>query len=174
VMVTNAHVVSADDPKAVRPDRAVVTFRALDDATQYRIKRVLWTSPAAELDVTVVELDGRPDDATCCPVAVDRPLLNTDPPARTFVIGHPGGAEKVMLSVRDNKVLDSDRVRLHYRTPTLGGSSGSPVFNKQWELIAVHHAGDERMPHLNGKEGTYPANEGIWFDGIAGALRGEA
>lgn len=170
VMITNAHVVSADDPKAVRPDRARVTFRALDDITQYRIKRVLWTSPATELDATIVELDGHPDDISYCPVAVARPLLDSDPPPCTYVIGHPGGAEKVMLSVRDNRLLDADAVRLHYRTPTLEGSSGSPVFNKQWELIALHHSGDERMPRLNGAHGTYPANEGIWFDKIVSAL----
>jgi V8-like Glu-specific endopeptidase len=71
-----------------------------------------------------------------------------------------------MLSVRDNRLLDADDLRLHYRTPTLGGSSGSPVFNRAWELIALHHAGLTHMPQLNGQHGTYPANEGIWIDRI--------
>jgi hypothetical protein len=75
-----------------------------------------------------------------------------------------------MLSMRDNHVLDHDEVRLHYRTPTLGGSSGSPVFNRAWELIAVHHAGRQRMPMLHGKPETYPANEGIWIDRVVAAL----
>ncbi len=170
VLVTNEHVLSDRNPKAVRPDRARITFRALEDTTPYRVKRILWSSPADELDVTIAEIDGHPEDASRCPIAKARPLMATEPPPRTYVIGHPGGGEKVMLSVRDNRLLDADAVRLHYRTPTLEGSSGSPVFNRQWELIALHHAGDMRMPRLNGEYGTYPANEGIWFDQIAKAL----
>jgi V8-like Glu-specific endopeptidase len=45
----------------------------------------------------------------------------------------------------------------------MGGSSGSPVYNRSWELIAVHHAGSMQMKRLGGQTGTYPANEGIWF-----------
>jgi endonuclease G len=30
---------------------------------------------------------------------------------------------------------------LHYRTDTSPGSSGSPVFNDQWEIVALHHSG---------------------------------
>lgn len=167
VLVTNAHVVGTDDPKALAPDRAVITFRALGaEAVTYRIARLLWSSVPHELDTTILELDGYPPDASHCPVAARRPLLDTEPPQQTYIIGHPSGGEQVMLSVRDNRLLDADELRLHYRTPTLGGSSGSPVFNRAWELIALHHAGLTHMPRLNGKPGTYPANEGIWIDRV--------
>jgi hypothetical protein len=33
VLLTNAHVVGLDDPKALSPDRAVITFRALGAQT---------------------------------------------------------------------------------------------------------------------------------------------
>ena len=45
----------------------------------------------------------------------------------------------------------------------MGGSSGSPVFDaRQWEVVALHHKGGTMgMPRLNGKDGTYGANEGL-------------
>lgn len=171
VLLTNAHVVAPDDPPALIPERALVTFRALAGETEPRhVVRLLWTSPPQELDATILELDGIPDEAEPCPVATRRPLLGTQPPPQTYIIGHPSGGEQVMLSIRDNLLLDADERRVHYRTPTLAGSSGSPVFNRAWELIALHHAGLTRMPRLNGQDGTYPANEGIWIDQIIHAL----
>jgi tetratricopeptide (TPR) repeat protein len=170
VLVTNAHVVSADDWKALSPEHVRVSFRALAGAEQpQRVVRLLWSS-RHELDTTVLELDGCPEDAAPCPVAPGRPPLQSDSPPQTYIIGHPSGDDEVMLSVRDNLLLDADDLRVHYRTPTEVGSSGSPVFNQWWELIAVHHTGTMQMARLNGREGTYPANEGIWIDRVAGAL----
>ncbi len=171
VLVTNAHVVGTDSTMALDPGDARVTFRALEtDPQAYRVARVLWTSPPGELDTTIAELDAYPAGAAPCPVATKRPALDGTPPPQTYVIGHPSGWDQVMLSVRDNQVLDGDEVRLHYRTPTEGGSSGSPVFNRAWEVIALHHAGAANMPRLHGAGGTYPANEGIWLDCVAGAI----
>ncbi len=170
VLVTNAHVISPESSLA--HDRARVTFRALDDATaSYGIARILWSSPPQELDTTVMELDGRPAEATAAPIARRRPQLDVSPPPRTYIIGHPSGADQVMLSVADNQLLDADEVRVHYRTPTMGGSSGSPVFNRSWELIAVHHSGSTQMPRLHGKGGTYPANEGIWLERVVAEVK---
>lgn len=164
VLITNAHVVSEEAPQAIAPDQALVTFRALEDlSATYRINRILWSSPPNELDTTIVELDARPEAALPSPVARRRPQMDVDPPPRTYIIGHPSGTDQVMLSVADNQLLDHDDVHVQYRTPTMGGSSGSPVFNRSWELIAVHHAGSMHMKRLGGHTGTYPANEGIWF-----------
>jgi V8-like Glu-specific endopeptidase len=80
---------------------------------------------------------------------------------KVFVVGHPSG-DALQLSLHDSELLDvcdHDRL-LHYRTPTEPGSSGSPVFNSNWEVVALHHAGSSAMPRLRGK-GQYEANEGI-------------
>ena len=89
--------------------------------------------------------------------------MDVSPPPRTYIIGHPSGSRSGDALGGDNQLLDHDDVRVQYRTPTMGGSSGSPVYNRSWELIAVHHAGSMQMKRLGGHTGTYPANEGIWF-----------
>ncbi|MFD9551716.1 trypsin-like peptidase domain-containing protein [Nocardia salmonicida] len=38
-----------------------------------------------------------------------------------------------------NFVRHVDRDAVQYRTDTEGGSSGSPVFDNQWRLVALHH-----------------------------------
>jgi V8-like Glu-specific endopeptidase len=62
---------------------------------------------------------------------------------------------------------------VHYRAPTEGGSSGSPVFNSRlWQVIALHHKGGKiGMSKLNGKSGTYAANEGIAIQSIVAAVK---
>jgi hypothetical protein len=56
------------------------------------------------------------------------------------IIQHPDGKRK-QLALRDNQVVDVLDNHLHYRTDTSPGSSGSPVFNDQWEVVALHHSG---------------------------------
>jgi V8-like Glu-specific endopeptidase len=67
-------------------------------------------------------------------------------------------------------VIDVKEPKLHYRAPTEPGSSGSPVFNQDWELVALHHAGSKELRSLSG-EGVREANEGIWMSAIIQAMR---
>jgi endonuclease G len=53
----------------------------------------------------------------------------------------------------------------------LPGSSGSPVFNDQWEVIALHHWGEPTiMTTPDGKELRKDVNEGIRISAIVRAL----
>ncbi|MEU1194469.1 serine protease [Streptomyces sp. NPDC005859] len=56
------------------------------------------------------------------------------------VIGHPMGRLKE-IAVRDNALVQRLDDFLHYRTDTEPGNSGSPVYNDQWEVVALHHQG---------------------------------
>ncbi|MEU9992987.1 serine protease [Streptomyces sp. NPDC048045] len=56
------------------------------------------------------------------------------------VIGHPMGRLKE-IAVRDNILQVRLDDFLHYKTGTEPGNSGSPVFNDQWEVVALHHSG---------------------------------
>lgn len=57
----------------------------------------------------------------------------------TTIVHHPRGQRK-MISLRENKLVDILERYLHYSADTEPGSSGSPVFNDQWEVVALHHA----------------------------------
>jgi len=170
LFVTNNHVISK--PKghaiAILPEQARITFDALHgtDAKRYKVEKLLWQSPVSECDTTVLLLDAKVE-------GVDEFTLASSMPAkkkkdRIYVIGHPKGGE-LSFSFQDNTLIDLDSRRLHYRSPTEPGSSGSPIFNEQWELIGLHHAGSNQMPKIHGN-GTYPANEGFALPAIKKAI----
>jgi len=176
VLITNAHVVS-DDPNvkdALAPEDAVVTFQLLQEEGQakeeYGVSEIVWTSPPWKLDTTILRLDGAPDSVKPYPVHPRLPV--PDGEQRVYVIGHPRG-ETLSFSIQDNKLLDHDAPFLHYRAPTEGGSSGSPVFNAQWRLIGLHHAGSLKTQRLHDKKGTYEANEGIWIQSVIKKMENE-
>jgi endonuclease G len=60
------------------------------------------------------------------------------------IIQHPEGGLK-QCCIRENQVVDVFDNWLHYLTDTQPGSSGSPVFNDQWLVVALHHSGVPKM-----------------------------
>src|SRR5262249_5818055 len=63
------------------------------------------------------------------------------------IIQHPNGGPK-QIAIRSSRIvlLPQDAVRgvsverfIHYLTDTEPGSSGSPVLNDQWQVVALHH-----------------------------------
>lgn len=73
------------------------------------------------------------------------------------IIQHPnGGAMEV--SLRFNQVVAIEGQRIYYLADTEEGSSGSPVFDDSWRLVALHHSGGELDGHGNL---TRAANVGI-------------
>lgn len=176
VLVTNAHVVSPayEAEESLRPEEAIAIFEALDPKQEFSDLQVAWSSPSRELDATVLRFNRNDIERLMAltktvkryPVSKYLPAIDEPPSQKIYVIGHPHGGT-LQLSFQDNLLIDHDQTtKIHYRTPTDGGSSGSPVFNQQWQLIGLHHAGSEEMPCLNGKAGTYAANEGIWIQKI--------
>jgi endonuclease G len=59
------------------------------------------------------------------------------------IVQHPGGETK-QVALRENRLIDLLPDFLHYETDTAPGSSGSPVFNDAWEVVALHHSGVPR------------------------------
>jgi Trypsin-like peptidase domain len=80
-----------------------------------------------------------------------------------FIIQHPK-AEPLKLALDTDAIegVSADRTRLRYTTNTEPGSSGSPCFDQDWRLIALHHAGDPDF--------TPTYNEGIPIDAIVNRL----
>jgi V8-like Glu-specific endopeptidase len=56
------------------------------------------------------------------------------------IIQHPRGQPK-QLALRENRVVDILEDFVHSITDTHRGSSGSPVFNDQWNVVSLHHSG---------------------------------
>jgi endonuclease G len=83
------------------------------------------------------------------------------------IVQHPGG-EKKQLVLRDQQIVDVPEDFLHYMADTAPGSSGSPVFNDQWEVVALHHA-SVRAPQDAGVDGGF-VNEGVRISRILRAI----
>lgn len=76
------------------------------------------------------------------------------------IIQHPGGGPK-KISMAANVVVHVGGGRVQYLTDTLPGSSGSPVFDRDWNLVALHHSGGWlKEPNARSKS-TYYRNQGI-------------
>ncbi|MEV7096728.1 DNA/RNA non-specific endonuclease [Amycolatopsis sp. NPDC051045] len=84
------------------------------------------------------------------------------------IVQHPGGGKK-QVALRENRVVDVLEEFLHYETDTEPGSSGSPVFNDQWEVVALHHAS---VPAEGRAEYGGFLNEGIRVSKLLKFLRG--
>lgn len=83
------------------------------------------------------------------------------------IIQHPLGREKEVV-IRENRLLDLAVASsepgqlgafLHYEGDTEKGSSGSPVLNDQWEVVALHHAG---VPRRDGNGNWLNKDGGVW------------
>jgi endonuclease G len=114
---------------------------ALDPDTFYL------TSKSTELDFTLVAVRDTADTgARLADFSFHRLSATTDEVLAgesVTIIQHPGGDPK-QIALRENFVLSlpgvADRY-LYYQTDTTPGSSGSPVFNDDWEVVALHHSG---------------------------------
>ncbi len=90
------------------------------------------------------------------------------------IIQHPNGDDK-QIALTANEVLSVWGYRIFYRADTEPGSSGSPVFNQEWKVVALHHAGktmkEGGLP-INAKGERAGANRGILFSYILKELKG--
>lgn len=125
-----------------------------------------------------------------CPlVGLEGKILVTHP---VNIIQHPQGRMKEVV-IRENQLTGLPAAPLddfaHYVADTEPGSSGSPVFNDRWEVIALHHSAvparnangqiltdtgavwDDRT--MSPTEIKWVGNEGIRVSRIVRSLRGK-
>ena len=61
--------------------------------------------------------------------------------------------------------------RVQYLTDTEPGSSGSPVFDKEWNVVALHHSGGwVSEPGAVDPNRQFYRNEGILIDAVIAGL----
>lgn len=89
------------------------------------------------------------------------------PDGALFIMQHPKG--RPLELAMDTKAIigmNQANTRVRYRTNTEGGSSGSPCFTPDFELVALHHSGDPDFDPAH--KPTY--NQGIPISLIAERL----
>lgn len=144
LLVTNHHVLNARDRgQGVASDEDFQT-QGLKTEIEFDVDgddRVPYTStPAAleaseaKLDFAILRIDGGPAPLKL----VAEPFKIVDksfPPLN--IIQHPYGRAK-KIAIRNNLATSSKGSTVRYFTDTDSGSSGAPVFNDEWEVVALH------------------------------------
>jgi V8-like Glu-specific endopeptidase len=99
------------------------------------------------------------------------PLAAADVNTNDYVniIQHPRGLTK-QIALYHNLVVFVGADRVQYLTDTLPGSSGSPVFDSQWRVVALHHSGGKLTEPGSKRKRLYFRNEGIHVTAIVKGL----
>ena len=183
VLLTNNHVL----PDRATATGAVAQFRYEIDLAdtelapvEYRFlpDELFHTLPALDYTVVAVEALSQAgsvplSDFGCLPlIETTGKVLEGE---WLTVIQHPEGGRK-QVCVRENQFLKRDTDFIWYSTDTKQGSSGSPVFNNDWYVVALHHAGvpekrDGQIQYNSDGTEKWIANEGTRVSRIVETLK---
>ncbi|MCL4805457.1 MAG: trypsin-like peptidase domain-containing protein [Anaerolineae bacterium] len=189
LIMTNFHVFKTKDVL----ERAVIRFDYQVNAdgvvTQGRVFNFMpdfyISSPDTELDFALVRVKGEPlaerkigpDDEGLDYLELlrrgrHRGYLLVSPAMiveqeRVNIVQHPNGNPQKVVLTQNYVLSNMSADRVHYLADTMPGSSGSPVLNNHWEVIALHHSGGAHPPQKASADlqkllrGQYKFNEGI-------------
>jgi len=181
VIITNKHVLGDLDDATGCVAEFNYEYDVDDRATQVisvplAPDRLFLSTVDLVLDFTIIALDPAAyarveGQLAWLPLDKRRNKIVEGEPA--IVVQHPQGEDK-KLCVFDSGLVDrmtgEDSPYVHYTTDTDRGASGAPVFNRHWQLIALHHA-STTLQDDNGK--PMGVNEGVRVSSIIGALEGD-
>lgn len=196
VLLTNNHVLQNSDAAALSEAEAFYE-QGIDGSDlpvqRYALEpqRLFYTSRDLDFSIVAVAPVDRNGTARLAEIGW-LPLIGSAGKALEgewlTIVQHPEGQQK-QLCVRENQLLKRDTDVLWYSTDTLGGSSGSPVFNNDWLVVALHHSGvpetkDGRWQTIDGRDFDplrdgedkvkWIANEGIRVSRIVETLRADS
>lgn len=150
-VITNHHVVNARSGSEGDASSSDLRLQAMNARVRFDFEEqndvgvlvdvadlVAWSSfdETPQLDYAILRLAAK----------TDRPPLRlaprsaasfTEMPFAVNIIQHPLGGVK-MLGIRNNLIHRVDKHDVTYFTDTQGGSSGAPVCDDQWNVIALH------------------------------------
>lgn len=178
LLLTNNHVTPSREAAAAQIAQFSYELR-VDGVpmvpTEFRLdpNTFFWTSPDDDLDATLVAVGAKASgERELEAFGMSSLTAARDKHAEgdfVTIIQHPDGDYK-QVALRENRVIGRGKSgsTLHYQGDTLPGSSGSPVCNDQFELVALHHAGGCRNEtHLeDGSKISDDSNEGIRISSI--------
>jgi V8-like Glu-specific endopeptidase len=101
------------------------------------------SSEQRNLDYYLLRLQESVDGITFSPISLtlrDQPIEKDE---FVNIVHHPNRGP-MEVSLRYNQVVEVEEKRIYYLADTEAGSSGSPVFDDHWQLVALHHSGGEK------------------------------
>lgn len=188
LVLTNQHVLRDEKYS----EDAVARFDFMEDARgvqqlgrPFRVCEFLDSSPEEELDYALVGLEDQPLKGMLVDgdgshlsledlvrIGKHRGYLTLAPDKifeqqRVNIIQHPNGDPMKVVMTHNYVVQDMTETRVQYLADTMDGSSGSPIFNEKWEVVALHHSGAPWPPESGSERlkkvfrGVTAVNEGI-------------
>lgn len=166
--MTNHHVVSSEDD--IANTRIIFNYEEDTNGNTKNTKSfkidsnsTWYTSPVQKLDVTIFKLLATNEDLEEFEYLFLK-KISIEKNNFVNIIQHPGGQFK-QISLYHNIVTNVKVRIIQYLTDTMPGSSGSPVFNSSWEVVALHHSGGLRKKFEEKGDFKY-RNEGIHINSI--------
>ena len=172
LLITNNHVLRSDDD--AKRSIAEFNYQLTESGVPLPVERFdlspdVFFVTDKDLDFALVAVEPHSAAGTpltsfgYCPlIAAEGKIIVRDP---VNIVQHPKGELK-QIAIRNNTLLDLPEDPgldnfAHYETDTEQGSSGSPVFNDQWEVIALHHSG---VPRTNANHQFLDRDGNVWPD----------
>jgi endonuclease G len=177
--ITNHHVINArpagevdagDADLKLQAEHAVIEFD-LDEkeatGTPSHVASLVATSKT--LDYALLDLADAPERAI--PVLATQPVaLEATSRIAVNIVQHPRGEYK-QVAFRNNLVTAADAATVRYYTDTDFGSSGSPVCDDRWQVVALHRGARYAAgAKYQGKDEAY-VNFGSQIQAVLGDLR---
>jgi len=153
LLITNHHVVNArddDEANAAEPDlrlQAAKTVAQFDyenpdaaSVSEAVAELAAWAPLDGALDYAFLRL-AETQGATRPPLRLQREPMKLPPDVADYpalnIVQHPMGGPK-MVAFRNNQVVQVIQGDLEYYTDTQRGSSGAPVLDDAWRVVALH------------------------------------
>ena len=152
LLMTNNHVL----PDAMEAERCAVQFDYLVyhsgkpiEINEFRLQpERFFMTGGEDFDYTLVaveSMNSKGQDLTSFgQISLIEDTGKATKGERLNIIHHPQGKPQ-QATFRKNLMITHDEslIRIFYMTDTQSGSSGSPMLNDQWELVALHYASTE-------------------------------
>jgi endonuclease G len=159
VMLTSRHVLHDEAEAAAATLQLGFDTEAGTTRREFQLRPDTFFLTDAVLDFSLVAVEGDLTAWGFLPLIAEEGKIVVGRPVN--VIQHPAGRAKEIV-IRENRLLNMPPAlnwAAHYAADTEPGSSGSPVLNDAWEVVALHHSG---VPKTNAEGKWLDIDGGLW------------